>query len=84
MTKLQERYRIKTHAECLAEVLAAKQAEYDALSQDQRQLILDCMNVGFTIGQAMEWVGVSMDAVCGVIEHNIADFKYLRSEAVTA
>lgn len=51
--------------------------EAKALTPEQRQQVLDEINAGRSIGQACDKHGLSLAAVCGVVELNIVSIEGL-------
>lgn len=58
------------------------ESEAKALTAEQRQAVLDTIWHGKTIGEAREMHGLSLAAVCGVVNINIADAKFLNRKSV--
>ena len=54
-----------------------------ALDQPTRQQLLDAIWKGRTIGEAREEVGISLEAACGVINHNIVTADFARLNRTT-
>jgi hypothetical protein len=53
----------------------------EALTREHRQAVLDLLHEGLTIGETQERLGLSLEAVCGVINANIGMASFLNREA---
>lgn len=63
-----------------------QQCKHEAkqLTKQQRQLVLDDLRAGRTIGQTCEKHQLTLAAVCGVLELNIAHNEYLTLNETSA
>ena len=58
------------------------ESEAKALTVEQRQDVLDTIFTGASNGEAMTKHGLTLAAVCGVINLNISEAKLLNRESV--